>query len=333
MAQDIITLKSGKIQGMDYLHHVDLRAYGAPRMLSIYIAVFDECSIILDSGSSNDTNKVLRYLKKNDIPLSSIKYIITSHHHFDHNGGCWNLYGELKKHDPEIKILTNQKTKELLNDYEYHLSRAKRTYGDLVGIMKPIEDSAFKIIEPTSIFSGNPNDFNIIEKFTTNGHEVKLAILKSPGHTHDHQSTVFIRNGTVDFIFLGESAGTIYHSTKLITMPTSMPVFYNHDAYMSTIENYKKLFPLKAGFSHFGVVNGKENVRKLLLEHEAFMKEFRSNIIEFYKQKPETKYVVDHILPLLTSRSDMTTENHPIFQGIALGIVYGMMMDLGYRKD
>lgn len=328
---DKITVKSGKIN--EYLHHVDLKAYGAPRMLSIYIGEFDDCSIILDSGSSNDIKKVIRYLKKNQIPLSSVKYLITSHHHFDHNGGAWKLYDELKKHNPDVKILTNQATKELLNDYEYHLSRAKRTYGNLIGIMKPIEEDAFKIIEPSTTFNNNPNLLDIIETFKVNGSEVKLTIFKTPGHTHDHQSPAFIKGDSIEFIFLGEAAGTIYHSSKLITMPTSMPVYFNYKDYMETLGNFKKIYPLKAGYSHFGLINGKDNVRELLLENESFMKEFRARIIEYYKEKPETKHVVEKIMPLLIPRSDLSTEDNPIFNGIALGIVYGMMMDLGYRKD
>lgn len=333
MEHNIITLKSGKIDGLDYLHHVDLKSYHAPRMTSVYIGEFDEGSIILDCGSSNDIASLLRYIKNNEIPLSSIKYLTTSHCHFDHSGGMWKLYETLKKYNPDVKILINQKTKELLYDYEIHLNRAKRTYGNLVGIMKPIEESAFEIIKPTTNFSSNPNNQETIKTFTVNKQEVKLGILKTAGHTHDSQSIIFIKDGSIDFIFLGEAAGTIYHSTKLITMPTSMPIYFNYKSYMETIENLKKIFPLKAGYSHFGIVNGKNQVREILLEHESFMKEFRAKIIEYYEEKPETKYVVEKIMPILTPRSDMATENNPIFKGIALGIVYGMMMDLGYREN
>ncbi|MFW9939084.1 MAG: MBL fold metallo-hydrolase, partial [Candidatus Thorarchaeota archaeon] len=226
MAQDAIIIESGKIN--EYLHHIDLKAYGKPRMLSIYLAEFDNCSILFDCGSSLDYKKVIRYLKKNKISLSSIKYLITSHHHFDHNGGLHLLYAELKKYNPELKILTNKRTKTLLNNYKEHLDRAKRTYGSLVGKMAAIEDSAFQIIEPSSNFDSNPNRLNIYDTFTINGDEIRLGILKTPGHTPDHQSAVLINNDIVDFIFLGEAVGTIYHATKLVTMPTSMPIYYNH---------------------------------------------------------------------------------------------------------
>jgi len=330
MDKEVITLKSGKIN--EYLHHIDMKAYGTTRMLSVFLAEFDDCSILFDSGSSLDISKGLRYFKKNHIPLSSFKYLITSHHHFDHNGGMWRLYKEIKKFNPQVKILTNSITKTLLNDYEHHLNRGRSTYGDLVGEMKPIKDNAFKIIEPSTKFRKDADQLEVIEKFTFEGLEIKLAILKTPGHTPDHQTPALINNNSIDFIFLGEAAGTIYHYSKLLTLPTSMPIYYKHEAYMKTLENIKQLSPLKAGFGHFGVVNGKNNVRDTLVEHESFMKEYKSLITKYYNEKPETKYILEKILPILLPRTNLSIKDVPIFKNIVLGIVYGMMISLGFRS-
>jgi len=331
MVQDLITIETGKIN--EYLYHIDVKAYGTPRMLSIFVGQFDNSSVLIDCGSSLDTKKLIRFLKKLKIDLSSFKYLTTTHHHFDHNGGLWQLYEILKDYNPEVKILTNQKTKELLNNYEEHLARGMRTYGNLIGSMNPIEENAFQIVEPSTNFNSEANELDFIDSFTINGSEVKLGILKTPGHTPDHQCPIFIKDNLIDFIQLGESVGTIYHSSELITMPTSMPTYYNHEEFMATLRNLKNLSPSRAGFGHFGVINGKENFRKILLEHEAFMKDFREAIIKFYIKKPETRYVLEQIMPMLIPRTDLSIEDNPIFNGIALGIVYGMMMDLGYRKE
>lgn len=330
MDKDVITLKSGKIN--DYLHHIDLKAYGKARMLSAFLGEFDDCSILFDCGSSLEIKKLLRYFKKNQILLSAFKYLITSHHHFDHNGGMWKLYEEIKQHNPNVKILTNKLTKTLLNDYEHHLNRGRSTYGNLVGEMKPIEEQAFKIIEPSSYFSSKPNGLDVIETFTVNGSEVKLAILRTPGHTPDHQTPVLIKENLIDFIFLGEAAGTIYHDSKLLTMPTSMPIYYNHEEYMKTLVNLKQLHPLMAGFGHFGMVNGKNNVREILLDHESLMKKFKSLIIKFYNEKPETRYIVERIMPILLPRTDLSVDDNPVFKSVTLAIVYGMMISLGFRS-
>ena len=331
MEQELITTRTTKIY--DFLHHVDLRAYGTSKMLSVYIGEFDDCNILFDCGSSLDTKKLLRYCKNNKLSLKSFKYLITSHHHFDHNGGLHQVYKEIKKYNPKVKILTNQKTKELLNDFESHLNRARRTYGNLVGKMECIEENAFQIIKPSERFSADMNELEILDEFQKNGKKIGLVIFNTPGHTPDHQSPALIEDNTMKFIFWGEAVGTIYHSSKLLTMPTSMPIYYDHDKYMKTLENLKKLKPVKAGFSHFGVVNGESNVREILLEHESFMKEFRERIVKYYSERPETRYVVNKITPFLIKRTDLPVEDNPVFNGIILGIVYGMMIDLGYRKE
>jgi len=330
MDKEVITLNSGKVN--DYLHHIDMKGYGTPRTLSVFLAEFDNCSILFDCGSSLDIKNGLRYFKKNQIPLSSFKYLITSHHHFDHNGGMWKLYEEIKNHNPNVKILTNNMTKHLLNDYEHHLNRGRSTYGALVGEMKPIEEKAFKIIEPSKFVNSNSGKLEIIDYFTVNGSEIKLAILKTPGHTPDHQSPVLIKGKSIEFIFLGEAVGTMYHKSKLLTMPTSMPIYYNHEDYMDTIGCLKRLNPLMAGFGHFGVVNGKKNVREILREHESFMKKFKSTIEKYYKERPKTKYIVEKIMPLLLPRTDLSIDYNSIFNNISLAVVYGMMISLGFRS-
>ncbi|MFX0031723.1 MAG: MBL fold metallo-hydrolase [Promethearchaeota archaeon] len=329
MEQDLITVNSGKING--YLHHIDLRSYGKPKMLSAYIAEFDNDSILLDCGSSLDVKKLIAYIKKNEIPPSSFKYLITSHHHFDHTGGMYLVYNFLKKHNPEVKVLTNQKTKQLLNDYTHHLNRARRTYGDFVGNMEKIEDKAFEIIKPCSIFDNNMNKLEIIDNFYINGDKIKLGILKTPGHAPDHQSAFFLKNNEIDFIFFGEAVGTIYHSSKLVTMPVSMPIYYDHVEYMKTLENLKKLHLKRAGFGHFGIVNSPNNVQNILVEHETFMKLFESKIREYHDQKDETRYILNEIVPLFASRTDLNLEKDSVFTGMALALVYGMMISLGFR--
>jgi glyoxylase-like metal-dependent hydrolase (beta-lactamase superfamily II) len=329
MEKEAITLNSGKVN--EYLHHIDPKAYGMSKALSVFLAEFDEYSILIDCGSSLDTKKILRYFRQNKISLSSLKYLLTSHHHFDHNGGMWKLYNELKENNSEIKILTNILTKSLLNDYEHHLNRGRRTYGNLVGEMKPIEDSAFKIIKPSINFDPNPDKLDTIDKFSINGTEVKLVILNSPGHTPDHQTPLFIKNNSIDFVFLGEAVGTINHETKL-TLPTSMPIYYNHEEYMRTLKNLKKLEPSMAGFGHFGTVNGINNIQEILSEHEVFMEKFKALIVKYYKENPKTNYILNRVLPELLPRTGVSIDSSPLFTNMSLAIVYGMMISLGFRS-
>lgn len=316
-----------------YIHHLDLKEFGQNRILSCFIGEFDNYSVIMDCGSSLEVNKIFQYTKKKDIDLSSIKYLITTHHHFDHNGGMFKLYEEVKKHNPDVKILTNKLTKNLLNNFEGHLSRAKRTFGDFIGEMKPIEEKAFNLISPLEDFHTLPlKSYQIIDSFYSNQKRIDLAILKTPGHTPDHQCPVFIRDNKIDFVFFGEAVGTIYHSSKLMTMPTSMPVYFDYEKYMETLNKLMLITPILAGFCHFGAINGEQEIKYVLNEHKNFMKEFRQKVINLYAEKAQTKYIVEKIMPYFEKRTDLKN-SHPILKNIVLGVVYGMMMDLGYRNE
>ncbi|MFO8019229.1 MAG: MBL fold metallo-hydrolase [Promethearchaeia archaeon] len=324
-----IITKSGKVN--KYLYHVDLKEFGVPRVLSSFIAEFEEGVVFLDCGTSLEVSKLMKFAQNHEIDLTNVKYLIPTHHHFDHAGGMWKLYERIKEYSPDVKILTNKQTMELLNDYEFHLNRAKRTFGNFIGEMKRIDRDAFELIQPIEDIQDLHTVDSTIKIFHVNNSEVSLKILNAPGHTPDHQCPLFMKDGKIDFIFFGEAVGTIYHSTKLVTMPTSMPVFYNHETYMDTLQKLQGIDAELAGFCHFGAVNGRSNVSYILEEHRDFIRSFRQKIIKFYQEKPKTRYVVNKIMPHLRKRTDLAGEEHPVLKNIVLGVVYGMMMDLGYR--
>ena len=63
------------------------------------------------------------------------------------------------------------------------------------------------------------------------------------------------------------------------------------------------------------------------------MKEYRSKIIELYNQKPETRYIVEHMKDYFAKRSDMLETDHPTLTNLFVALIFGMLMDLGYRED
>ena len=121
----------------------------------------------------------------------------------------------------------------------------------------------------------------------------------------------------------------------IFTALNSMPVYFNYMEYMKSLNNLIKINPKPnfAGFGHFGVIKGSESIHQILLEHKEFMELFRKEVINAYNENPQTKHVVEKLTPILTPRTDLIKGGHPILSNIILGIVYGMMIDLGYRKD
>ncbi len=179
--------------------------------------------------------KLLRYMKRNNMSLTSVKYIIASHYPFDHNGGLWKLFDEIKIHSPNVKIISSFETIKLVNILENTSNlRSRKSFGPLMGELRMIEESAFKVLKSENYFDINESCPSIIDKFELKDSDVELGVIKSPGHSPDHICPFFIRDGVVDFVYVGESVGIFIHETKLVTLPSSSAPDFNYKVYMDS---------------------------------------------------------------------------------------------------
>ena len=331
----MIFLESGKIN--DYMHLVDIKQFGRKRVTAIYIAEFEDGVVIIDCGTALDVKKVLRYMKKKNISLSLVKYIIASHHHFDHTGGLWMLYDIIKPHNPKVTIMSSLITMEILANLNQapHFKHAEKTFGGLMGELRDIPRDYFKIIRSDEYFDEKNDFFTPIDIFRTKNYSIQLSAILTPGHAPGHISIIFLKDGVVDFVYLGEAAGALSNDSKLISVPTSSAPDFNNNDYMNSLKKIIRLRPLSIGYCHFGVVSGAEDVREILNDNESIMTDFRNLIIKYYNEKPETAYVFEKIKHELIYRVNLHDqglfEDNLAFTKLGISIIYGMMMDLGYR--
>ncbi|MHA1682252.1 MAG: MBL fold metallo-hydrolase [Promethearchaeota archaeon] len=309
-----IELKSGEITGQVY--HVDLHQYGMSRLCSVFILETPECVLLMDTGTSDDIRAITRFLKKKDIPLGKVKYLVPSHFHFDHFGGGWKLWNKIKKYNPGVKVLTTKETMEQLQDTKLHMFRAHRTFGDFVGRMEPLPVDAYEIVKTDT-------DVTIPGLDSKQG----FRLLHTPGHTPDHVSPVFIENGNTKFCFTGEAAGTLFHSQKLVTFGTSMPPDFSYKNYMESLQKIIDLEPENAGYCHFGAVVGKENVMEALHENQEFSTFFRDFVMENFTKTGSVRAVVEKFMTdEAPKRTDLPRAD--LLVKILVALVYGQCVDL-----
>ncbi len=141
-------------------------------------------------------------------------------------------------------------------------------------------------------------------------------------------------NKAIDSINFYYLIGIKNHKYKPITFPSSSAPNFNYEVYMRSVDILREFDFLNAGFSYAGYVLGRNNVRHLMEEHKYLMVDFRNMVIQFYKEKPETKYVFDKIWPWLKTRTDVGKDytNHPMIRKLSVSMIYGMLISLGYRK-
>lgn len=313
---------------IENIHLIDLNQYGMNKVCSSFLLHWDDSTVILDVGTSDDERKILSYMKKHNIPRETVKYLVPSHHHFDHAGGMWRILRKLEKWNPSIKILTTDLTKTQLQHPEKHLIAAASTYTDWVGKMEPIADRYFQVVEPDTKILLDEEE------------KLELMLFSSPGHTFDHVCSTIYKDGNPYFSYFGEAAGTLFNQTDLKTLPTSMPTEFNYEKYMRSVERIRKLGVRNAGFCHFGAITTPKDVNVILDDQIAFLPIFRYFVKTKYEEFQSTKPVVEAVInELFVARSSFHRSEglSEAYKGIstrnALALVYGMLVDLGYKKN
>ncbi len=305
---------------LPHFHHIDLHQFGSPKITSSYVITNDNHTILVDCGTTDNTRRILQYLRKGKISLESIDYFVPSHPHFDHFYGVFKLYPIIAEKNPNVKVLCTQAIADRLNDPVPHLERAKRTYGDLVGETGYLPVQAFEIVKPGAKLDipGWPG--------------YMLELVPTPGHEPEHQSpTVWSPEGEAIFCHVGEASGAHFHSTKNITIPTSMPPGFRFDPFMASVEKLIQIRPQNITFCHFGVITGAQDSLVSLQDQKEFLQFFRAKIKELYEKHGATRPVVEGMLPFIEERSDFQQGNS-VINNIILAIVYGMLVDLGFKE-
>ncbi|MBN2156405.1 MAG: MBL fold metallo-hydrolase [Candidatus Lokiarchaeota archaeon] len=313
---------------IESVHLIDLNQYGMSKITSSFLLHWDNSTIIFDVGTSDDYRKVLSYMRKHHISRDSVKYLIPSHHHFDHFGAGWKILTKLEKYNPKIKILATELHKTYLQHPENHLKAARSTYGEFVGRMEPIPDRFFQLIEP---------DTKIL---LDEERELELSLISTPGHTKDHVCPTIFMEGSTYFSYFGEAAGTLFNKEELLTLPTSMPTEFNYEEYMQSLKKIQGLEIENAGFCHYGAVTSLKDVKLIVEDQIKFVPIFREFVKNNYEKFKATRSVVEAtIQELFLERSSFhrTEDLKEVYKGIstrnALALVYGMLVDLGYKKN
>jgi len=144
---------------------------------------------LVDTGLQNSYKSFLKKLKKNSIELKDIKYIILTHHHFDHTGFLAKILTENKNiklivHKNELKALSKGESilgeKALLTKSFSLFTQLKPNYGKF--------DSVF--IRKQDIIL-DEKDFSL-KKF---GIDAKIVF--TPGHTEGSISILFDNGDTI----------------------------------------------------------------------------------------------------------------------------------------
>ena len=277
--------------------------------------------LLMDVGTSNDVETLLKNLNKIGIPYDKVLGIVVTHYHFDHAGGVTRLWQKFSEQYQNFKIFVPKDTYHKLQNAETHMIGAKTTYGNSVGEMNRLPENAYTIVEKDV-----PLPLKLADGY-------QLHLITTPGHTDDHCAPTLFQNNKPVFCFSGESCGALCRETIPVSMPTSMPPAFNFEKYMESCRKIALLSPEILGFCHFGAIIGKEKIADYLAQHQDDMVQFRETVIQAYRVQTDTRYVVRQVLKFFEQQKTISpNESEPNSPNVIFAITYGMMVDLGYRN-
>ncbi|MCF2141568.1 MAG: MBL fold metallo-hydrolase [Candidatus Lokiarchaeota archaeon] len=323
------------------LYMIDTMQFNVSHITTVFCYYDGKNALLMDIGTTDNVQNVLRNLKKFKIPIEHLRGIALTHYHFDHAGGATKLWKKLHKKNLDFKIYTTKITKEKLQNANSHVTGATTTFGEFVGTMKPIpkefEEEAFIILDQNNRDKNRDNKIPI--EFESN---VEIKLIPSPGHSPDHVCPAVFTNSSKspDFLFGGEAVGTFYNETQLISASTSMPPNFQYEIYLESLKNIAKINPEILGVCHYGAISGKSDVQYYLDDQIKYMEDLRKAIIKHYAEEPSVRYVIEelkkdqlHIKNRIGNRFTNDPVSERFLNNLQLALTYGIMIDLGYRNS
>ncbi len=248
-------------------YQIDIQQWGVPRVGTCYV-VKSEKIFLIDAGTSQTTEKVLKTLEEFKIDPSSINAMIITHEHYDHGAGA----AELLKKMPTTIVLASEKTAEILKDPSEFLETSKKHYGEAAGLVSPFPPvKNVEIIE-----EGDRIDL---------GEGVTLEVVTLPGHT---PGSIGLFESKTKTFFAGDAVCN-YNAQYEFYMPPSFPELFDYETYLKSLDKMLSYDLVYLCMGHFGTQE-QPKAKQVLKKAAETAKDWKKIIVDIYgKTKSEEK--------------------------------------------
>jgi len=152
---------------------------------TLIIDSFDKCNILIDTGETDESNKVVNYIKSKHI--KRLDYVIITHSHNDHNG-------ELKDITEEFNIVNLIQVNKYESLGEVKCGSLKLNFFDVsIPSSNPNEQSLVNLItlnDTKFLFTGDIEESN--EVIFSQKYHLDIDYLKSPHHGSKTSSSTYL---------------------------------------------------------------------------------------------------------------------------------------------
>jgi glyoxylase-like metal-dependent hydrolase (beta-lactamase superfamily II) len=208
---------------------IDLLHLGVDRVIACYLVDTPEGPALFDCGPAACFERL-----RTEVDLGEIRHLLLSHIHLDHAGAT----GHVVRENPNITVHVSDIGAPHVVDPTKLLASAQRLYGDTLdavyGVPLPVPEENVQIVWGTS---------------------AGLKSFPTPGHASHHVSYLD-DEGT---LYAGDAAGVRILPGEHV-IPHAPPPDIDLEAWEVTLDEILKHQPARLALSHFGVIEGTEEI-------------------------------------------------------------------------
>ncbi|HOB96253.1 MAG TPA: MBL fold metallo-hydrolase [Aquabacterium sp.] len=229
------------VQALPHGIHVIDTGFHRPLFDAAYLIVENGRAAIVDSGTNFAVPRILAALDDLGLARDAVDFVIPTHVHLDHAGGCGLLMQEL----PRATLLVHPRGARHMIDPQALYQGALAVYGQATmdreyGALVPVPAERVRSVADDEVIAlaGRP-----------------LRFIDTPGHARHHHGIWDARSAGW---FTGDTFGLSYRETDSVAgawvMPTSSPVQFEPGPLRKSIERLLATGPQRMYLTHYGMV-------------------------------------------------------------------------------
>jgi glyoxylase-like metal-dependent hydrolase (beta-lactamase superfamily II) len=240
------------VQTLPHGIHVIDTGFHRPQFDAAYLVTENGRAAFIDTGTNFAVPRLLAALDDLGLARDAVDYVIPTHVHLDHAGGCGLLMQAL----PSATLLVHPRGLRHMVDPQALYQGALAVYGQAVmdrayGQLLPVPADRVQATqdEQVVLLAGRP-----------------LLFIDSPGHARHHHCIWDARSAGW---FSGDTFGLSYRETDSAAgawvMPTSSPVQFDPAALRRSVARLLARTPQQMYLTHYGAVGDVPRLASLLL--------------------------------------------------------------------
>jgi len=282
----------------DHVSIIDTMALGMPGVVAAYLLSGKERALI-DMGYESSAESIINDLEESGLGADNIDYLLPTHVHLDHSGGC----GSLAEKYPNASILVHPKGMPHLADPSKLWVGAGELFGatlmERYGKPQPIARSRLREV----------ND----DEEVSLGDGLTLRSVWTPGHASHHLSYEIEGTGSVA---TGDAVGIIYPNIPVL-IPTTPPTSFNLPLAIGSLERIRGTGPTRLLTPHYGVMVGAEN---LIADNIQALKEWEIKIDNSLKDGASPEQIARILTDESARRAGKSPDTIPDYLSVSIRV-------------